>query len=830
MARGRKKRKNNKKNRVNDKDSLDYMSFPDFQVSSETKRAIFVVLVLTLGALSFIGLFGLGGAAGDYLARGLALALGFGKWIFPAALIIWALLLYRKKTSLFRGAHYLGLFFFLLSLQSLFHIFYPREDWSLIADAGRGGGYLGSFFASLFYSLLSFWGALLVLLALFIISILLIFNTTLSRIIGSQSLIAKLLLPFKWFFSGLMRIFAPGRREEEGEEEEFEEMEEEEEEDSHEEEEEAPLFSRKKMEEAPLDQKDPVDSSGSGSRPEKQESKVESNWEPSYINIDLPLNLLNDKSGKASSGDVKYNAMIIQRTLENFGIPVEMGDVEIGPTVAQYTLKPAEGVKLSKITNLGNDLALALAAHPIRIEAPIPGKALVGIEVPNKVKAVVTLREVLSSREFKSRKNNLMMALGKDVTGHSWMYDISRMPHLLIAGATNSGKSVCINSVIVSLLYQNNPDDLRFIMVDPKRVELPIYDGIPHLLTPVITDVNKTVNALKWCLNEMDRRFELLSKSKKRNITSYNNAPNTEKMPYIVFVVDELADLMVSAPREIEAGVIRLTQMARAVGIHLILATQRPSVDVITGLIKANVPARIAFSVASGIDSKTILDSQGAEKLLGQGDMLFVNPDMSKPKRIQGVFVSDAEVKRVVNYIKEHSSDFDYLEEVTDNQKVEGMTIKAFDQGQSSSDENGRDAYFEEAKRLVVDFEKGSASFLQRKLRVGYARAAGLLDELEEAGIVGPGNGSKPREVLINKESYQGMEGVSGVETHDREEAQAPENYFDIEEDEVEDETEEGSENRKESQSDEESDDLGFSKEVKEKEDDEEDNGVYFSR
>jgi S-DNA-T family DNA segregation ATPase FtsK/SpoIIIE len=454
---------------------------------------------------------------------------------------------------------------------------------------------------------------------------------------------------------------------------------------------------------------------------------------------------------------------------------VDMGEVSVGPTVTQYTFKPAEGVKLSRITTLNNDLALALASHPIRIEAPIPGKALVGIEVPNQTKAIVGLREIIDSIKFKSSGNNLDVALGKDVSGECWNYDITRMPHLLVAGATNSGKSVCLNALIVSLLYKNNPDDLRFIMVDPKRVELPIYNGIPHLLTPVITDVPKTINALKWCLNEMDRRFETLSKSGKRNIQAYNSIAKNEKMPYLVFIIDELADLMVAASKDIETNVIRLAQMARAVGIHLILATQRPSVDVITGLIKANMPARVAFSVASAVDSKTILDSLGAEKLLGQGDMLFMTAEISKPKRIQGAFVSDNEIRKICNYLREKGGEPNYLEGIVEKQKVSGVA------GVGLNDDMEEDDLLGDAKDIVLDTGKASASFFQRRLRVGYARAASILDQLESLGVVGPSNGSKPREILISKEDNASLEemGTSGVNLHNREEAEAPESYLD---------------------------------------------------
>jgi len=473
-------------------------------------------------------------------------------------------------------------------------------------------------------------------------------------------------------------------------------------------------------------------------------------------------------------GDTEANALKIQKTLEKFGIDVEMGETKVGPTVTQYTFRPAEGVKLSRITTLSNDLSLSLAAHPIRIEAPIPGKSLVGVEVPNRAKAIVGLREILEDQAFKDRKNNLFVVLGKDVAGTSWLYDLTRMPHLLVAGATNSGKSVCLNSIIVSLLYQNNPEDLRFIMVDPKRVELPTYNGIPHLLTPVITDVNKTINALKWCLNEMERRYDILNKAGKRNIQSYNQGAK-EKMPYIVFIIDELADFMMTSGKEMEAAIIRLAQMSRAIGIHLILATQRPSVDVITGLIKANIPARIAFSVASAIDSKTILDCSGAEKLLGKGDMLFSAAEMSKPKRLQGAYLSDEEINRVTQYIKEKSGAADYVDGVTDRQKVSGIAGIGLDG--ISGDE---DQLLAEAREIVVNMGRASTSLLQRRLRIGYSRAASILDALEEAGVVGPSNGSKPREILVTAEQIerQASTPLAGARLHDRRSTSAPENYL----------------------------------------------------
>jgi S-DNA-T family DNA segregation ATPase FtsK/SpoIIIE len=462
--------------------------------------------------------------------------------------------------------------------------------------------------------------------------------------------------------------------------------------------------------------------------------------------IDLPLDLLDNQSSQPTSGDIKARTIAIQKTLENFGIPVEMGKVQVGPTVTQYTLRPAEGIKLSRITALHNDLALALASHPIRIEAPIPGKSLVGIEVPNQAVALVRLREILESEEFKKRKSNLSIALGKDVAGHCWLADLEKMPHLLIAGATGSGKTTALNSVVVSLLYQNSPRDLKFILIDPKRVEFPIYNDLPHLLTPVVTDVKKTINALHWTIQEMDRRFNLFSETKARDIKNYNTSQE-EELPYIVVVIDELADLMASAPREIEACIIRLSQMARATGIHLVVATQRPSVDIITGLIKANITSRVAFSVASIMDSRTILDFSGAEKLLGRGDMLFISSWLSRPKRLQGAFVGDKEIEVVVDFLKEKAEP-EYEEKILE--KIPSVPEEETDFSALKEDE-----LLPEARETVLRYKKASASLLQRRLRIGYARAARLLDLLEEQGIISPVDGAKPREILVDTENAE---------------------------------------------------------------------------
>ncbi len=453
-----------------------------------------------------------------------------------------------------------------------------------------------------------------------------------------------------------------------------------------------------------------------------------------------PPELMEDVATRADSGNVKQNAAVIQETLGKFNIDVAMRDVNVGPTVTQYTLKPSDGVKLSKITNLDRDLALALAAHPIRIEAPIPGKSLVGVEIPNKKAAVVRMKPILMSETFKNRRSNVSAILGLDVSGHPQIADVTKMPHLLIAGATGSGKSVCINTILTSLLFQNSPGQLKLILVDPKRVELSLYNDLPHLLAPVIVEPEKTISALKWAIIEMERRYQLLQSAGKRNIGDYNALKGKEGMPYIVIIIDELADIMAVASKEVEGLICRLAQMARAVGIHLILATQRPSVDVITGLIKANITTRVAFSVASQVDSRTILDQSGAEKLLGNGDMLFVSAEFSKPKRIQCAFISEKEVKAVTDFVKSEGEP-EYNKEVLE-QKVGGVKGGDFDVPD--------DDLFLEAVDCVIRSNKASSSLLQRRLRIGYARAARLLDLLEEKGIVSQADGSRPRDVLIS--------------------------------------------------------------------------------
>lgn len=468
-----------------------------------------------------------------------------------------------------------------------------------------------------------------------------------------------------------------------------------------------------------------------------------------------PVSLLSDGPGqKADRGDVRKNATIIEKTLESFGIKANVAEVNSGPAVTQYAIEIALGTKVSKITSLSSDLALALQAPTgeVRIEAPIPGRNLVGIEIPNRGLEFVTFKRMIQSDVLHKAKSKLAVALGLDVSANPVIADIGKMPHALIAGTTGSGKSVLVNTWITSLLFRTTPSEVRLILVDPKRVELTGYNGIPHLLTPVIVEPDKILSALRWAVAEMEHRYKQFAEVGVRNIEGFNELSGFQAMPFIVIFIDELADLMSYAPVEVEDTICRLAQMARATGIHLVLATQRPSVDVITGLIKANVPTRLAFNVSSMIDSRVVLDMPGAEKLLGRGDMLYIAADQSKPSRIQGTFVSEKEVNKVVEFLKSKNTPVQYTDEVT-SQKVTLAGKKG--SGGANKGSDGNDAMFEEAVRLICQHDKASASLLQRRLSVGYARAARILDQLEEAGIIGPAEGSKPRDVLMkNPDEY----------------------------------------------------------------------------
>jgi S-DNA-T family DNA segregation ATPase FtsK/SpoIIIE len=494
---------------------------------------------------------------------------------------------------------------------------------------------------------------------------------------------------------------------------------------------------------------------------------------PASPYIPPPLNLLAINSGKANVGDIQHNAAVIKSTLANFNIGVEMDEISTGPSITRYTMKPSQGLKLSRILQLRNELSLALASHPLRIEAPIPGQSLVGIEIPNRAVATVGLRTLLEETGYTKSTDPLTVAMGRGVSGKPFFANIAKIPHLMIAGTTGSGKSVAAHNIILSLLYRNGPDNLKLILVDPKRVELTLYNGIPHLLTPVIKEAKKAIIALRWAAKEMDRRYHVLEREGVRDIGSYHQTIVTpayeaaekirardpdaaaeielpERMPYIVIMIDELADIMQAYPRELESGIVRLAQMSRAVGMHLIIATQRPEVRVITGLIKANVPGRMALRVASRIDSQTILDAPGAETLLGKGDMLFLGEGMNKPERIQSAFVSEDEIKKIVANIVQNNRGFlvehiDIGDEVTTPGAIVSMSFSESMDPDSEDD----DTMYAEARDLVIKTRVASTSYIQRKLRVGYSRAARLIDILEDRGVIGPSQGSRPREVLI---------------------------------------------------------------------------------
>jgi len=693
-------------------------------VRPETRHAVMIVIILTSAAISVMSVFGWAGSLGNSIASLLGSLFGWGRFIAPFALLfIGAVLLFPERMHM-TVARWIGYSVTIFAALGLLEFFLPVSQAVSRSIDGQGGGYIGVMAAQPLRLALGPWASGLLLLAALLIGLLILFNTTLHRLLRNSPL-GSVGYAFRQFF-WRRRLAALEAKPENGE------------------------AGVAQAEEEPQTEADEVhDGEGEGM------DQGDPDEEPDYIplppkpkrekrNIVIPLDLLDLSTSQPTSGNIDLNKERIFKTLQTFGIPVEMDEVHVGPTVTQYTLKPMEGVKLAQITSLKNDLALSLAAHPIRIEAPIPGKSLVGIEVPNQTVAMVNLRDVLGSDAFKQRKSDLSFSLGKDVSGKPWVADLEPLPHLLIAGSTGSGKSVMVNGLIISMLYSNSPDDLKFVMIDPKRVELSLYNGIPHLLTPVITDTTKTINALRWTVSEMDRRYQVLQNAGKRNISSYRKDVSDD-MPYIVVIIDELADLMSVAANDVEGMIVRLAQMARAVGIHLVLATQRPSVDVITGLIKANITARTAFSVASVVDSRTILDSSGAEALLGKGDMLFVSAELSKPKRIQGAYVSEKEVERVTAFLKSRG----------EPEYTEGVTEKPMggSGGGMGMDDLGEDELLPEAKEIIMQSGKASASLLQRRLRVGYARAARLLDLLEDQGFIGPGEGAKPREVYGSSSS-----------------------------------------------------------------------------
>lgn len=711
-------------------------------------HGIIAVLLLMSAFLIALSFFGMAGTLGVVLDKWLLSSLfGVLRFATPAVLIIIAIALIRDHEQAAELSTIIGSVMLILSIASLIHLqFIPSEMWASALN-GYGGGIIGMP-AWILKTYVGTVASVVILLSIMVISGILIANWNLKMLMAAidahrqKNKSANASAPTETkrsFFKQSLDDEEEFEDEEQNEEEMYEEEEEEEDEEEFDEE----IEEETEPEEEKIEQKNYA-----VAVEEKPTAPTVINpWSQENVIIkDLPpLSLLSKKRGKPDSGDTKMNAKIIRDTFSEFNIDIDLGEIRIGPTVTQYRIKPPRGVKLSRVTALSNNLALNLAAHPIRIEAPIPGESLVGIEVPNQKTAMVTLRELLESPEYDQRDHRLHLALGRDVGGKVWFCNLPKMPHLLIAGATGAGKTVCLNTIIMSMLYQNTAETLRMIMVDPKRVELTLYNGIPHLLTAPITNAQETINALKWCIGEMDRRFEILQQAGNRDITTYNEQHPDTKIPHLVFIIDELADLMSTNANEVESSIIRLAQMARAVGIHLILATQRPSVDVITGLMKANIPGRIAFSVASVVDSRTILDEQGAEKLIGNGDMLYASAQQSKPVRIQGAYVSEDEVKKVVDYLKTDDGPV-YDDSIVKKQS----NIPGLDSINGGPTDE-RDMLFDEACDVVIKAQKASASLLQRRFRIGYARAARLLDELEEAGIVGPSNGAKPREILAKE-------------------------------------------------------------------------------
>ena len=702
-------------------------------LKEETTQGIYAIIFFILGIFLILAAFGGAGVVGNTTFKFLSTLFGIGYFIIPVLFFLMSASYIRYLSSSFGGLKKISALVFFLAGIGL-----------VDATVSGKGGLLGAVIASPLIGLVDIVVALLILWGLVIASLLILLD-------------AK--LPPLSFFTGMFK--KPDEDddydeyeddEDDGEyeedDEEGEEEEEDEEEDDEEEEEEEKSSIKKIL----------------GLGKDKSEQDV---IQMRHVHVGdyspPPLSILEKDKGKPGVGDIKANANIIKRTLQNFGVDVQVDEISIGPSVTRYALKPAEGVRLSKILGLQNNLELALAAHPVRIEAPIPGRSLVGVEVPNTAKTTVGLSTLLSSNEFQNSDKPLLVSLGKDITGKCFFGNLAKMPHVLIAGATGSGKSVTVHTLITSLIFRNSPEQLRFILIDPKRVELTLYNKIPHLLTPVITDPKKAVLALKWATKEMDRRYGILEEHSVRDIDSYHaltakqdtstqdgeeDENELEAMPYIAVVIDELADIMQMYPRELESVIVRLAQMSRAVGIHLTLSTQRPSVNVITGLIKANIPSRIALQVASQIDSRTILDGAGAEKLLGSGDMLYLSGEMSKPRRLQAAFISEDEVKKVVKYLIKNYGDDIHPEIDLSVNGVKNTNNSAVFEAILDEDDADEDELYGEAKETVISAGKASTSYLQRKLRIGYARAARLMDILEENGVIGEADGSKPREIL----------------------------------------------------------------------------------
>lgn len=689
MAKKRSRSKNSKKNNER-----------RLQLSSGAAREIIAIILVMLAVFLVLAMLGFAGVLGQWILTGSKFIIGQAVYVLPIVLLLSAYLLFRTNEEEDKGYKFnnlVGSIAFFVFLSALIAAITMPENVE-ISEIGNYGGIIGYGVYAAMAPILNKPVAIFILCMLLLISIVVAANASLREM--------------------FRKLFKKG----EGEE------------------------SEDKDNKFQINTKLPIKGTIGD---ENQSDNSEKSTEPIMYSVDKDwkypsVDLLEATSTQPDPGDAKANAKIIADTFADFGFEVKMDGVDVGPTVAQYTLKPPTGVNLSKIAALDRNLALALEAQQVRIEAPIPGKSLVGIEVPNKKGAIVRVKDIFLSKEYESLKSKLSFALGRDVSGDIVTYDLAKAPHLLVAGATGTGKSVTINAMLLSLLYRNSPSELKLILVDPKHVEMTLYNNIPHLLTPVITESDKTVSALKWSVTEMERRLKLLAEYGKRDIGEYNMQKDVDRMPYIVIVIDELFDLMMQAGKDVEALIQRISQMARAVGIHLVLATQRPSVNVITGTIKANVPTRMALTTASQVDSRTIIDVGGAEKLLGNGDMLFSSSEFIKPKRVQGVLVSNEEVSAVTKFLREQRQP-QYNEEVL----TQTVNLKGGGAGPGNYDAMDDDLW-EQAAEVVIAAHKGSSSLLQRRLGVGYARAAKLIDILEQKGVVGPANGSKPREILVD--------------------------------------------------------------------------------
>ena len=703
-------------------------------IPQDTKRAILVVLLIIMGLFLVLAAFGAAGIAGSDAYRLIASLLGIGYFLVPLIFFILAgATLGQAEGNIAPVKWISAVVFFIAGL-------------GFIEIVSNHGGLLGNVIASPALKYLDIYGSLIVLGGVSLISLLLILEGKLS------------IEPITALWSAVVSLFGRGEAAPEAEPTLSgfalgDEGEENEEEDG---------------------EKEPAGASVGAPMQARENYAAQAQKASAQMLASLlgtytppPISLLERDRGRPGVGDIKGNANIIKRTLANFGIQVELDEISIGPSVTRYAVKPAERVRLHKILTLQKNLELALSAPSVRIEAPIPGKSLVGIEVPNTAKVTVGLGSILESPEFSESGKPLLVAMGRDIAGQALFANIAKMPHLLVAGATGSGKSVAIHTLINSLLYRCGPGQLRFIFVDPKRVELTLYRALPHLLTPVITDPKKAIMALRWAGKEMERRYNILEEHRVRDVESYHQnvlTPALEKlrkaggakegaevpeaMPYIVIIIDELADIMSSYPRELEAAIVRLAQMSRAVGIHLVLSTQRPSVNVITGLIKANVPARVALQVASQVDSRTILDQGGAENLLGAGDMLYLSADMGKPVRLQSAYISEGEVKKIVDFVAKHNEETLPVDMVPQQAGNDGVGLGSSAGGGFGDEDDVDDEVYQAARHAVIEAGKASTSYLQRKLRIGYARAARIIDLLEERGVIGAGDGAKPREIL----------------------------------------------------------------------------------